>query len=563
MPFSYRRRWIAAAATIVLMSLSPSRLEAQDARAILLEPGQVNASVAGASWWLANQSIVVTWSTAGGGIRLASVYDRLGGRTGPKPGETFTVALPGGTKLAGSAFTVSGNPSVVYLPAAPPAAGSAALKPGKQISARLTSGDGSLVLMWRAELRAGDDFVRQSVALESGRGEAAVTAIAMSGAPRSPLPAGPAPPAAVLAGPYLQNPGPSSITVMWITDNNAAGWVEYSRGGSEQKKVLPVHDGLVDGNTRVHRVTLTGLVPDTVYTYRTVTRPIVSFGPYKVDYGDIERSDAHSFRTLGPSRHSYSFLVLNDLHEDVETMRAHMLRAAGEPYDLVFFNGDSLSHLENESQVLERCLKPASGLFASRTPLLLVRGNHETRGAFARDLGRYLALPDGRFHYSFDHGPVHFVVMDTGEDKEDGHWAYSGLTDFDAYRQQEAEWLAREVASPAFKQARFRVLVAHMPFFGNQRTRVEGHGAADCRQRWGAILNGSGLDLHIAGHTHRTDWVEAAAGANAFPVSVGGGSAKGSSTLTRVNVSPDVLEVIVTTDAGVEVSRHTVAARKQ
>jgi len=146
-------------------------------------------------------------------------------------------------------------------------------------------------------------------------------------------------------------------------------------------------------------------------------------------------------------------------------MRAHMLRAAGEPYDLVFFNGDSLSHLENESQVLERCLKPASGLFASRTPLLLVRGNHETRGAFARDLGRYLALPDGRFHYSFDHGPVHFVVMDTGEDKEDGHWAYSGLTDFDAYRQQEAEWLAREVASPAFKQARFRVLVAHMPFF--------------------------------------------------------------------------------------------------
>jgi len=47
MPFSYRRRWIAAAATIVLMSLSPSRLEAQDARAILLEPGQVNASVAG------------------------------------------------------------------------------------------------------------------------------------------------------------------------------------------------------------------------------------------------------------------------------------------------------------------------------------------------------------------------------------------------------------------------------------------------------------------------------------------------------------------------------------
>jgi len=246
----------------------------------------------------------------------------------------------------------------------------------------------------------------------------------------------------------------------------------------------------------------------------------------------------------------------------VDTMRAHMTGAADRPYDLVFFNGDSLSHLESEDQVLGRCLQPASELFASRVPLLLVRGNHETRGAFARDLGRYLALPEGRFYYSFDHGPVHFVVMDTGEDKEDGHWAYSGLTGFDDYRQEQAEWLAQEVASPAFRQARFRVLVAHMPFYGDERTRVEGHGPADCRARWGAILSGSGLDLHIAGHTHRANWVEPAAGANTFPVSVGGGSAKGSNTRTRVNVSPDRLEVIVTTDAGVDVSRHTVHARK-
>ena len=418
-----------------------------------------------------------------------------------------------------------------------------------------------MVVLWRAALGDGDDFVRQRVTIESGRGEPSVADITLTGTPRNPLPAGPAPAAEILAGPYLQNPGPSSVTVMWVTGPNAAGWIEYGRDGTTPTKVLPVRDGLIEANTRVHRVTLTGLDPDTSYTYRIVTRPIASFGPYKVDYGDIARSDAHTFRTLGQARQSFSFLVLNDLHEDVETMRAHITRAAGAPYDLVFFNGDSLSHLESEDQVLGRCLKPASELFASRVPLLLVRGNHETRGAFARELGRYLELPDGRFYYSFDHGPVHFIVMDTGEDKEDGHWAYSGLTGFDAYRQEEAAWLAREVASPAFQQARFRVLVAHMPFFGNDRTRVEGHGPADVRQRWGSILNGAGLDLHIAGHTHRVDWVEPAAGANTFPVAVGGGSAKGSNTLTRVNVSPDALEVVVTTDAGVEVSRRTVPAR--
>jgi len=563
MPFHHRHHRVAIAAAIVLLSHSPTpmRPAAQGARAILFEPGSVNASVEGTSWWLANQSIVVTWSTAGGGIRLASVADRLGGRAAPKPGETFTVTLPDGGSLAGSALAPTGRPTVADLPAVAATEGSEAPGPGKRISARFASADGAVVVAWRAELRAGDDVVRQDVRVESGSGAAVAVDIALSGTPRSPRAAGPAPEAALLAGPYLQNPGPSSMTVMWVTGPNAAGWVEFGRDGTTPTKVIPVRDGLIQANTRVHRVTLTDLEPDTSYTYRIVTRPIVAFGPYKVDYGDISRSDTLTFRTLGQARQSYSFLVLNDLHEDVDTMRAHMTRAAGRPYDLVFFNGDSLSHLEGESQVLERCLKPASGLFASRVPLLLVRGNHETRGAFARELGRYLALPDGRFYYSFDHGPVHFVVMDTGEDKEDGHWAYSGLTGFDDYRQEEAEWLAREVASPAFQQARFRVLIAHMPFFGDGQTRVEGHGPADCRARWGGILIGSGLDLHIAGHTHRANWVEAADGANTFPVSVGGGSAKGSNTLTRVNVSPESLEVVVTTDAGIEVSRHTVRAR--
>ncbi len=128
MTFTSRRRWIAAAAAIVLLAPSTPRLAAQDARAILLEPGQVNASVDTASWWLANQSVVVTWSTAGGGIRLASVYDRLGGRTGPKPGETFTIALPDGRSLAGSTFTLAGRPAVATCLPNPRPAGTAAGK---------------------------------------------------------------------------------------------------------------------------------------------------------------------------------------------------------------------------------------------------------------------------------------------------------------------------------------------------------------------------------------------------------------------------------------------------
>jgi hypothetical protein len=249
------------------------------------------------------------------------------------------------------------------------------------------------------------------------------------------------------------------------------------------------------------------------------------------------------------------------LHENIDIMRAHVERATAAPFDLVFFNGDSLSHLESDTQILERCLRPAGELFAGRVPLMLVRGNHETRGKYARELKSYLRLPGGRYFYSFDHGPVHFIVLDTGEDKEDGHWAYSGLTDFEAYRKAEAEWLRQEVQTPAFKNASFRVLIAHMPFFGNDRTRVSGAGPTSSRAHFGEILNNAGLDLHIAGHTHRADWVEPAAGANRFPIVVGGGSARGSNTLTRVDVSPSALVITQTTDDGKVTLTRTISGR--
>jgi predicted phosphodiesterase len=368
--------------------------------------------------------------------------------------------------------------------------------------------------------------------------------------------------ARAIAGPYLQVADPSSMTVTWVTSGPATGWVEYGPPGGEVRRAVPVEDGLVRAGGRVQSVTLRGLMPGALYAYRAVTRPIVSYGPYKVEYGPVQRSETHEFTTSSPRTPAFSFVVMNDLHENVDLMRAHAARAAAAPFHLVFFNGDSLSHLEDDAQIVDRCLRPAGELFAARVPLVVVRGNHETRGKHARALRQYLGLPGGRYYYAFTHGSVRFIVLDTGEDKEDGHWAYSGLTDFEAYRAEQAEWLKNEVQSQAFRAATYRIVVAHMPFFGNDRTRVSGAGPTSCREHFGAILNGAGIDLHIAGHTHRADWVEPSETANRFPIVVGGGSAPGSNTLTRVDVSPEGLTITQTTDEGKVVLSRVVPVRR-
>ena len=143
-------------------------------------------------------------------------------------------------------------------------------------------------------------------------------------------------------------------------------------------------------------------------------------------------------------------------------------------------------------------------LFAKEIPFVYVRGNHETRGKFARMLPNYLTTPRGKYYYSFDHGPVHFLVMDGGEDKDDTHWAYSGLADFDRYRDEQKAWLEKEIQTDAYKKAAFRIVLVHMP----HRQSEDRHGVTDLHNKWRPLFNQGKIDLMISGHTHRYAVVE-------------------------------------------------------
>src|SRR5690606_8045725 len=105
---------------------------------------------------------------------------------------------------------------------------------------------------------------------------------------------------------------------------------------------------------------------------------------------------------------------------------------------------DILSYINNETQITTM-FRQAATSFATSIPLFWTRGNHETRGSFARQFPDYLALPGGEFYYTFEQGPVFFIVLDTGEDKLDSSPEYSGLVDFFPYRREEGKWLKRLV----------------------------------------------------------------------------------------------------------------------
>jgi hypothetical protein len=361
----------------------------------------------------------------------------------------------------------------------------------------------------------------------------------------------------IVAGPCLQNPGAGAMTVVWVTDRNATGWVEYGPGTKLTRKAVTSRDGLIAADCRLHRVTVTGLEPGTAYRYRVAAREIVNLEPYKVTYGATAASAVHEFRTLDPAAKEFSFVVLNDLHDQVGIMKKLMALAAAKPFDLVFLNGDIINDPQSEEQILRAFLRPCAETFAAKVPLVFVRGNHEARGRCARALRQYLLDPGQQYYTAFGHGPVRFVVLDSGEDKEDATPVYAGLADFDRYRSEQAAWLERVVAAPAWKAARFRIALTHIPLYGAGKR----HGSVDCREKWGKLLTGGGLDLHIAAHLHRPGVIAPEPGVHGYPIVIGGAPREGRATLIRVDVTTAELAVTVVTDASKNLHRLRIPAR--
>ncbi len=344
-------------------------------------------------------------------------------------------------------------------------------------------------------------------------------------------------PLAITHGPYLESPRQGAVTIVWFTNKKCVSHVEYGAGEELTSKAVNVQHGLVDAYDTRHVVQLTSLEAGKTYRYRVVSREIVDFKPYSVKFGETISNEVHSFQATDANKKEFSFCVVNDIHEKAARLDAMLTGVDFKGVDLMFLNGDMISNFQRESQIFNGYLDTCVKHFATSLPFAYIRGNHETRGSMARHLMEFMPTPENRFYYSFDHGGVHFIVLDSGEDKPDEDKAYSGLAAFDPYRREQAEWLKKDLASDASRKANFRVVLFHIPTFGGNNW----HGDMQVRELWNPLMNAGQVDLLICGHTHQYAKVPPKEGENQYPIMI-----NSNDSLLRVDVKDDSLKVTVT-----------------
>lgn len=324
-------------------------------------------------------------------------------------------------------------------------------------------------------------------------------------------------------GPYLQEVTQKEATVVFVTSEKAFSWVELKEREASDSEVIRCYsskDGLKEAYNTFNAVRLDNLRPGTNYDYRIVSKEMRSFQPYKVEFGDSIATPWHTFATIDPKKKGASIFITSDMHFDAAKLEKLLLAADYKSCDAFFYAGDMTSYIDKFEAPFSSFIDVSVKLFASSKPFEVVRGNHETRGNLARTYSTYFPKRDGKIYGSYLLGDVMVVMLDCGEDKADEHEVYAGLTDYNAYRTEQAQWLKTLVKSKQYKRAKYRIVISHFPMVMEKKHEEENMwwGWDDAIQKFLPILNDAKVDLMVSGHTHRCLYNAIDADGNAFPV---------------------------------------------
>lgn len=282
---------------------------------------------------------------------------------------------------------------------------------------------------------------------------------------------------------FLSRPDIGSVMITFITREAVPAGVDYRLRGTTkwQREWDLAGDCVLQERSRIHRIRLTGLKPDSDYEYRLVLleppagldgfkRPLWSRRPYREVLLPVRQ-----FRSFGTAP-DFRFFVLGDTQislsegcKSVEQRSVFMDKMRAMPEfraaDFVVHQGDvdSYEHdLEKSyfTNFFDGFYQPDLPL---RKPFVYVRGNHEFCGLGAEAWPDFFTMPGEHAFYAFRRGEVMFIVLDCGDFIKNDNEAYNGpILKLEPLYERQTRWLEKLRQTPEFRNAKFRVVIAHV-----------------------------------------------------------------------------------------------------
>ncbi|MCR5523144.1 MAG: metallophosphoesterase [Clostridia bacterium] len=297
--------------------------------------------------------------------------------------------------------------------------------------------------------------------------------------------------------------GDNMYTVIWSTSLPGTGYVTYNYGG-EEYTVKDESNGVIRSTDSIHSVRIPKEHLDgNTYTYHS--QYVGTRRAYVAVKGRTVSSKPVAFRGYS-GQDEIHVLFLSDIHEN-PSAAAKAVKNLNKDADLIIMNGDAVSFM-TAAYKFKQVLSYAYRFSDGSIPVIYTRGNHENRGEYGSEAVEIFKTSTGGMYFTCNYGPVQFLCLDSGEDKSDSDFSYSGLVDYTSYIARETEWMRSLTLD---EDAKYRIGIAHIPRLSDRYGN-----------NWSEILEYLGIDLFIAGHKHRINF-EYSKDQASFPLMLDGG----------------------------------------
>ncbi len=220
------------------------------------------------------------------------------------------------------------------------------------------------------------------------------------------------------------------------------------------------------------------------------------------------------------SRGEINAYHLADIHGEFGLAKA-AASYFGSKTDLFILNGD-YCELDTEEDYLSLC-KFTGELSGGRIPVIIVRGNHDTRGTLAEKYTDRLPSNGKDTYYTFKAGWLRGVALDLGEDKDDSSIEYGGVNDFHGFRRRETSFL-KGIKSSKSKPL-FAICHSSPAYNTERRGDIKFDIENDLFTEWNKELERLGIKFMIIGHFHRSFFLkkndERSRRPHSYPIIVG------------------------------------------
>lgn len=291
-----------------------------------------------------------------------------------------------------------------------------------------------------------------------------------------------------------------SVRITFTTTLPCPAGIDFREKGSEEwRRVYDSTGGRINRQKTVHQIRLGGLVPDREYEYRTVLLDEL------VRWEEIVGTEIHHFRTLPDSDRVFRFNFTADLQVSGEKIREFAQQMKKQEADFTVFAGDPVWTSDFERDYLERTFLPLAEAAAGK-PMVAVRGNHEMYGKDTERFFDYFSAPPelGREgYYAFRCGEVCFTALDFCDDEGRCPWPSTRmLHDIEPYLEQEERWLRELVKQPFWREAKWRIVLAHALPAGDFKKYLPDHVREMIDPLFGGDPPQYRIHLWLGGHIH-------------------------------------------------------------